>query len=78
MVERRRAMAQKIRNAGYVALVGGVLMILATYAGVVALDGFDVLEAKQRLYNVRTYVALAPGMIITALGLLMVKYQGKG
>jgi hypothetical protein len=71
-------MGERIRNAGYVALVGGVLMILATYAGVVVLDGFDVLEAKQRLYNVRTYVALAPGIIITALGMLAVKYQRKG
>ena len=71
-------MGKKIRNAGYVALVGGVLMILATYAGVVALEGFDVLEATLKLSNVRTYVALVPGIIITALGMLAMKYQRKG
>ena len=56
-----RAMAKKIRAAGYVTLVGGVLMILATYAGVVVLDGFDVLEVNLKLSNVRNYVALVPG-----------------
>ena len=71
-------MGKKIRDAGYVALVGGVLMILATYAGVVVLEGFDVLEATLKLSNVRTYVALVPGIIITALGMLAVKYQRKG
>ena len=54
------------------------MMILATYAGVVALDGFDVLEAKRKLYNVRTYVVLVPGIIITALGMLAVKFERKG
>ena len=54
-------MGKKIRNAGYVALVGGVVIILASYSGVVVLDGFDVLNANLNLYNVRTYVALAPG-----------------
>ena len=39
-------MGKKIRDAGYVALVGGVVMILASYAGVVVLEGFDVLKAK--------------------------------
>jgi hypothetical protein len=69
---------KKIRDAGYVALVGGVVIILASYSGVVVLDGFDVLKANLNLYNVRTYVALAPGVIITALGMLAVKYQRKG
>jgi hypothetical protein len=67
-----------IRNAGYVALVGGVVMILASYAGVVLLEGFDVLKAHLNLYNVRTYVPLAPGIIIIALGMLALKYQRKG
>ena len=71
-------MGKKIRYAGYVALVGGVVMILASYAGVVVLDGFDVLEAHLKLSNVRTYVALVPGIIITALGMLAVKYQRQG
>jgi len=53
-------------------------MILASYAGVVVLDGFDVLEAHLKLSNVRTYVALVPGIIITALGMLAMKYQRKG
>lgn len=70
-------MGKKIRNAGYVALVGGVVIILASYSGVVVLDGFDVLNANLNLYNVRTYVAPAPGVIITALGMLAVKYQRK-
>ena len=71
-------MAKKIRAAGYVTLVGGVLMILATYAGVVVLDGFDVLEVNLKLSNARTYVALVPGIIITALGMLAAMYQRKG
>jgi hypothetical protein len=70
------ALEKKIRDAGYVALAGGVI-VLASYSGVVLLDGFDALEASLHRYNVRTYVALAPGLIITAVGMLAVKYQRK-
>jgi hypothetical protein len=71
------AVVKKIRDAGYVALVGGVVIILASYSGVVVLDGFDALKTSIHLYNVRTYVALAPGVIITAAGMLAVKYRRK-
>ena len=71
------ALEKKIRDAGYVALAGGVIVILARYSGVVLLDGFDALKTSIHLYNVRTYVALAPGLIVTAVGMLAVKYQRK-
>ena len=70
-------MGKKIRDAGYVALVGGVVIIFASYGGVVVLDGFDALKASLLLYNVRTYVALAPGATITAVGMLAVKFRRK-
>jgi hypothetical protein len=55
-------MGKTIRNSGYVALGAGVIIILASYAGYVMLEGVDRFEAHLKLYDLRTYIALVPGI----------------
>jgi hypothetical protein len=68
-------MGKTIRNSGFVALGAGLIIILASYAGYLVLEGFDRLEATLKLYDVRTYIALVPGIVMTSLGWLIVRYQ---
>ena len=77
-------MGKTIRNSGYVALGAGFILILASYAGYVVLasyagyvvlEGFDRLEATLKLYDFRTYIALVPGIVMTSLGWVIVRYQ---
>ena len=68
-------MGKTIRNSGYVALAAGVIIILGSYAGYVVLEGSDRLEATLKLYDFRTYIALVPGIVMTSLGWVIVRYQ---
>ena len=60
----------RVRGAG-----SGLIIILASYAGYVVLEGFDRLEANLKLYDFRTYIALVPGIVMTSLGWVIVRYQ---
>jgi hypothetical protein len=68
-------MGKTIRNSGFVALGAGVIIILGSYAGYVILEGFDRFEAHLKLYDLRTYIALVPGIVMISLGWVIVRYQ---
>jgi hypothetical protein len=71
-------MGKTLRNSGYVALGAGVIIILASYAGYVMLEGVDRFEAHLKLSDFRTYIALVPGIVMTSLGWVIVRYQRLG
>jgi hypothetical protein len=61
-------MSKVIRNAGYVLLAAGGLMMLASFAGFVMMDSFDKFQVT--LLDARSYVAVAPGIINDFAGLV--------
>jgi hypothetical protein len=70
-------MGKIIRNAGFVSLTAGCLMILATAVGVVMVDGFGGLAETLRLHTIWSFVALAPGIAMISLGWLIVTHRGQ-
>jgi hypothetical protein len=64
-----------IRNAGFVSLAAGCLMILATAAGVVMVDGVGGLVETLRLHTIWSFVALVPGIATISLGWLITTHQ---
>jgi hypothetical protein len=71
-------MDKSIRNAGYVLLAAGCIIILATAAGVVMLDGYGKLgEITLSQHTIWNYVAVAPGIAAISLGWLVARHPPK-
>ena len=70
-------MGKVIRKAGFVSLAAGCLMILATAAGVVMVDGFGGLVETLRLHTIWSFVALVPGIAMISLGWLIATHRGR-
>jgi len=70
-----RIMVKIVRNAGYVLLAAGCIIILATTAGVVMLDGIGKLEEiTLSPHAVWNYVAVAPGIAAISLSWLIARH----
>ena len=68
-------MGKIITKAGFVSLAAGCLMILATAAGVVMVDGVGRLAEPLGLHTIGSFVALAPGIAMISLGWLIIWHQ---
>ena len=68
-------MGKVIRKAGFVSLAAGCLMILATAAGVVMVDGFGKLVETLSHHTIWNFVALVPGIAMISLGWLIATHQ---